>query len=121
MRSMLVSATLGLSVLLGAGGIVRGDSLNGSGSSFVGPLMGKWAREYEKARDVKINYTPTGSGAGVRQVLEKEVDFGCSDAPLTEEQVKKAVAGGGDVLHIPLAMGGVVPAYNLADIKDPLR
>jgi phosphate transport system substrate-binding protein len=97
------------------------QSLSGSGSSFVGPIMSRWARDYEKAKDIKINYTLTGSGAGIRQVLEKEVDFGCTDALLTEEQTKKALAAGGDVVYVPLVLGGVVPAYNLEEVKDPLR
>jgi phosphate transport system substrate-binding protein len=97
------------------------QSLSGSGSSFVGPIMARWARDYEKAKDVKINYNPTGSGSGIRQVIEKEVDFGCTDALLTEDQAKKAQAAGGDIVYVPLVLGGVVPAYNLEEVKDPLR
>jgi phosphate transport system substrate-binding protein len=66
---------------------------------------------------VKINYTPVGSGAGVRQFLDQETDFGCTDAALTTDQLKKA----GPVLHIPLVLGGVVPAYHLPEVTEPLR
>jgi phosphate transport system substrate-binding protein len=80
-------------------------------------MMAKWARDYEKAKGIKINYTLVGSGAGIRQFLEKETDFGCTDLPLSNEQVQQA----NDVVHIPLVLGGVVPAYNLPEVREPLR
>jgi phosphate transport system substrate-binding protein len=108
--------------MLAAGpGQVRAQSLNGSGSSFIGPMMHKWARDYEKAKDVKVHYTLVGSGAGIRQWLEKETDFGCTDAALNPEQLKKAEQSGGQVVQIPLVLGGVVPAYNLGGVNEPLR
>jgi phosphate transport system substrate-binding protein len=110
-----------LAVLAAVPGVGRAESLNGSGSSFVGPMMTKWAREYAKAKGVTVNYTPVGSGSGIRQVLDKETDFGCTDAPLTAEQLTKAKGVGGEVVHIPLVLGGVVPAYNLEEVKEPLR
>ncbi len=100
---------------------VHAQTLNGSGSSFVGPLMAKWTRDYEKTKQVKINYTPVGSGAGIRQFLEKETDFGCTDAALTAEQLNQAEAAGSPVVHIPLVLGGVVPAYHLDQVSEPLR
>jgi phosphate transport system substrate-binding protein len=116
--------TVGLGVLAlfaAEPGTGRAQSLNGSGSSFVGPMMSRWVRDYEKAKEIKVHYTPVGSGGGIRQFLEKEIDFACTDAPLTEEQLQKAKATAGAVLHIPLVLGGVVPAYNLEEIKEPLR
>jgi phosphate ABC transporter phosphate-binding protein len=122
MRSMLALAALSaLAFAADPSSCCRAQTLNGSGSSFVGPLMTKWARDYEKAKQVKINYTPVGSGAGIRQFLEKESDFGCTDAPLNAEQLKKGEASGIQVMHIPLVLGGVVPAYNLEQVKEPLR
>ncbi len=97
------------------------DRLNGSGSSFINPMMKKWSNAYKKAKGVVIDYTSNGSGAGVSQMTEKETDFGCTDAPMNEEQLKKAKDKGGDVIHVPLVMGGVVPAYNLPDVKEPVR
>lgn len=118
----LMTVGLGMLALLTTElGTGRAQSLNGSGSSFVGPIMSRWSRDYEKAKGIKVNYTPVGSGGGIRQFLEKETDFGCTDAPLTEEQLQKAKAAGGEVLHIPLVLGGVVPAYNLEEVKEPLR
>src|SRR5262249_50817907 len=67
-----------------------------------------------------IDYISSGSGNGVTQMIDKKNDFGCTDAPMNEEQLGKA--GGPDrVLHIPLVMGGVVPVYNLPEIDRPLR
>src|SRR5262245_21058478 len=122
MRSLVVGVISASAVIL-AGPLAAcwAQSLNGSGSSFVAPMMDKWTRDYSKGKDIKINYTSLGSGSGIRQFLEKETDFGCTDAPLTDEHLNKAKAGGSDVVHVPLVLGGVVPAYNLSDVKDPLR
>jgi phosphate transport system substrate-binding protein len=95
--------------------------LNGGGSSFVYPLMTKWVRIYKEARGVEVDYASTGSGNGIQQMTVHNLDFGCSDAPMNEQQLQKAAKEGGNVLHIPLVMGGVVPAYNLPEIDKPLR
>jgi phosphate ABC transporter phosphate-binding protein len=94
--------------------------LNGAGSSFVYPMMSKWSSEYKKARQVEVNYQSVGSGAGIQQVTAKTIDFGCTDAPMNEEQLEKARKEGGDVVHIPLVMGAVVPAYNVEEVHEPL-
>lgn len=103
---------------LGPAGV---DRLTGGGSTFVNPIMTKWAGVYTKDRGVRIDYTASGSGNGIQQMIDKKNDLGCTDAPMTDAQLEKAQKAGGEVLHIPLVMGGVVPAYNLADIKEPLR
>ncbi len=92
--------------------------LEGAGSSFVDPMMQEWSSIYYKEKNLQVNYQSTGSGAGINKMIGKEVDFGCSDAPLNPEQLDKAKSAGGDVLHIPLCMGGIVPAYNLPGIAD---
>jgi phosphate transport system substrate-binding protein len=92
--------------------------LQGAGSSFVDPMMQEWAAEYKKQKKVEVNYQSKGSASGVSMMTGREVDFGCSDAPLDEEQLDKAKSEGGDVLHIPLCMGGIVPAYNLPGVTD---
>jgi phosphate transport system substrate-binding protein len=97
------------------------DKLNGGGSSFINPIMKKWAGLYFKAKQVQIDYSSTGSGNGIQQMIEKKNDFGCTDAPMNDEQLKKAKAEGGEVLHIPLVQGGVVPIYNLKGVAKPLR
>lgn len=94
-------------------------ALNGSGSTFVSPIMTKWVTEYEKThRDVQISYMPNGSAAGMAQVTRGLVDFGATDAPLTNEQLSKAET---KVIHIPVIIGADVPAYNLRSVKTELK
>jgi phosphate transport system substrate-binding protein len=124
MKHLIALSTVGFLTLLllgcGGGGSGKGggdtDRINGGGSSFVFPMMKKWASEYRKAKGVEIDYASTGSGNGVTQMIEKHNDFGCTDAPMNKEQLSKAAQEGGDVVHIPLVMGGVVPIYNLPEV-----
>ncbi|HYV37237.1 MAG TPA: phosphate ABC transporter substrate-binding protein PstS [Gemmataceae bacterium] len=104
------------------GNNANATKLNAGGATFIYPMMAKWASEYNKAKGVEVAYASTGSGAGKAQMIEMTIDFGCSDAPLNEEEIKKANASKGEVIHVPLAMGAVVPAYNLDEVKDkPIR
>jgi phosphate transport system substrate-binding protein len=127
MKRALLLALLGIPFLYaagcggGGGGTVSDVRLSGAGATFIYPMMSKWAHEYEKAKGVKINYQSIGSGGGIQQMTAKTVDFGCSDGPMNEEQLKKAKREKGDVVHIPLAMGADVPAYNLDEVKEPLK
>src|SRR5215212_9210522 len=76
--------------------------LTGAGSTFVKPLMDKWSSEYPKSHlGFRLNYQGIGSGGGIKQVTEKTVDFGVTDGPMTDDQLKKA---GGEILHIPVTM-----------------
>jgi len=93
-------------------------TLLGAGSTFVYPLFSKQFSEYNKLTGLKINYQSIGSGGGILQLTNKTVDFGDSDAPLTEEQAQKMSV---PVLHIPMCSGAVVISYNLADVKDTLK
>lgn len=94
-------------------------SLNGSGASFPSPLYAKWVAEYQtQSPGVKINYQSLGSGAGIKAISDKTVDFGASDAPMTDEQLGKA---GGKILHIPTTLGAVVVTYNVKDAPDHLK
>ena len=102
------------------GGSGAKPRLNGAGSTFVFPMMSKWAAEYDKAKSVEVNYQSIGSGGGIQQMTAKTADFGCTDGPMNDEQLQKAKESGGDVVHIPLVMGAVVPAYNLEEVKEPL-
>jgi phosphate transport system substrate-binding protein len=93
--------------------------LTGAGATFPYPLYSKWISVYEKARpDVKINYQSIGSGGGIRQITERTVDFGASDAPMTNEELAKAP---GPLLHVPTTLGAVTVTYNLPTLKQPLR
>ncbi|MBN1232146.1 MAG: phosphate ABC transporter substrate-binding protein PstS [Candidatus Coatesbacteria bacterium] len=85
-------------------------SLMGAGATFPHPLYSKMFDEYHNQFKVKINYQAIGSGGGIKQLIEKTVDFGGTDAPMKEEDIKKA---GAEIVHIPICMGAVVLTYNL--------
>jgi phosphate transport system substrate-binding protein len=121
-KQNLALAVLAAGVLVWSGcGGPSEQRLNGGGSSFVNPIMTKWASEYQKAKGVKVNYQSMGSGAGIQQMIAKTIDFGSSDAPLNDEQLAAAKKAGGDVAHIPLVMGAVVPVYHLEGLQESLR
>ena len=85
-------------------------TLNGAGATFPFPLIDTWRVEYQTVKpEVNINYQSIGSGGGVKQFIEKTVDFGASDAPLTPEEMQQAPGA----VHIPETIGSVVAAYNL--------
>lgn len=83
----------------------------GAGASFPAPLYAKWASDYHKATGVKVNYQSVGSGAGLRQIEAKTVDFGASDAPLKDEDLAKK-----GLVQFPAVIGGVVPVVNIKGI-----
>src|SRR5579859_4318326 len=93
-------------LLLGFVGLARAGGLliNGAGATFPYPLYSKWFSDYNKLHpDLKFNYQSIGSGGGVKQITEKTVDFGASDAPLSDAELQKAPG----VLHIPTVLGAV--------------
>ena len=94
-------------------------SLNGAGATFPAALYSKWFNEYEKLTKVQVNYQSIGSGGGIKSIQDQTVDFGATDGPMTDEQL--AAAKGGDILHIPAALGAVVPTYNLPGINGVLN
>ena len=83
----------------------------GAGASFPAPLYSKWAADYNKATGVKINYQSVGSGAGLRQIEAKTVDFGASDAPLKDEELNKK-----GLVQFPTVIGGIVPVVNIKGV-----
>jgi phosphate transport system substrate-binding protein len=96
----------------------KGDALLGAGSTFVYPLFSKMFSEYNKTTGVQVNYQSIGSGGGIQQLTAKTVDFGGTDAVLSAKQDSTM---GVPVLHIPMASGADVVAYNLPDVKDTLK
>ena len=95
------------------------QSLNGAGATFPNPIYQKWFTEYSAAHSgVQINYQSLGSGAGIRQVIAGTVDYGASDGPMTDEQLSQCK---GKILHIPTVLGAVVPAYNIAGVRQELK
>ncbi|MBI0446593.1 phosphate ABC transporter substrate-binding protein PstS [Deinococcus sp. DB0503] len=93
-------------------------TITGAGASFPYPLYSKMFAEYKNATGVNVNYQSVGSGAGQKQILERTVDFAGSDNPMSDETLKSAPA---PLLHIPTAIGAVVPAYNLPGVTQPLK
>ncbi|HKR12687.1 MAG TPA: phosphate ABC transporter substrate-binding protein PstS [Pyrinomonadaceae bacterium] len=96
-----------------------GVSLQGAGATFPYPLYQKWLNEYGKLHPaIKIDYQSIGSGGGIKQLKEQTVDFGASDAPMKDEDLKSAP---GEVLHIPTVLGAVVLTYNVPGVTQSLR
>src|SRR5881396_3505739 len=85
--------------------------MNGAGATFPYPIYSKWFDEYARLdQGVRFNYQSIGSGGGIRQISARTVDFGATDGPMTDDQLKKAP---GELLHIPTVLGAVVATYNL--------
>ena len=102
--------------LLAAGTIMShaalAQDITGAGATFPAPLYSKWAADYNKATSIKINYQSVGSGAGLRQIEAKTVDFGASDMPLKDEELKAK-----NLVQFPTVIGGVVPVINIKGIN----
>lgn len=100
----------------GNGGDVR---INGAGATFPYPLYQKWFSEYNKANaGVRFDYQSIGSGGGIKQVTSQTVDFGGTDAPMKDEDLKSAP---GEIIHIPTVLGAVVVTYNLPGVASGLK
>ena len=95
-----------------------GADLTGAGATFPYPLYSKWFSDYATKTGVKINYQSIGSGGGIRQLTEGTVDFGASDAPMSDAELAKTK---GPVLHVPTVLGAVVITYNVPGVTQPLR
>ena len=109
--SLIRSAAL-VAALGGVASISFAQDVTGAGASFPAPLYAKWADAYNKASGVRLNYQSVGSGAGMNQIRAKTVDFGASDAPLTDDVLAKD-----GLVQFPTVIGGVVPVVNIKDIK----
>ena len=94
-------------------------TLNGAGATFPYPIYSKWFSEYHKLHPVvQINYQSIGSGGGIRQVIEGTVDFGASDVPMTDAQLKEAKV---NIFNIPTVLGADVPAYNIPGVNGDVK
>lgn len=94
-------------------------NLTGAGATFPGPLYAKWFDAYQKVTQVQVNYQAIGSGGGIKGIQDQTIDFGASDAPMTDEQL--AAAKGGEIYHVPTALGAIVISYNVPEAKDKLK
>ena len=93
--------------------------LNGAGATFPNPMYSKWFSEYHKLHpDIEVNYQSIGSGGGIRQVIAGTVDFGATDGPMSDDQLKEAKT---KILHFPTVLGADVPAYNIPGVTGELK
>src|SRR5262249_55195549 len=93
--------------------------LNAAGATFPYPIYSKWFDVYhQKNNDVQINYQSIGSGGGIRQLQAGTVDFGASDGPMTDEQLKDSKF---KILHFPTVLGAVIPIYNVPNVNGEIN
>jgi phosphate transport system substrate-binding protein len=115
-----------LSVVLALAGVLWADnvlSINGAGATFPYPVYSKWFDEYHKKNaNLQINYQSIGSGGGIKQVTEGTVDFGATDGPMNDDQLKAyQEKHGSGILHFPTVLGAVVPTYNIPGVTAELN
>ena len=111
----MIKTTLRLAGAIAAGAFTLNAlaaDMTGAGATFPYPIYAKWADAYKKASGNGLNYQSIGSGGGIKQITAKTVDFGASDMPLSAEELEK-----NGLVQFPAIMGGVVPVYNLKDVK----
>jgi len=106
----IVTAALAASLVLT---VVNADELKGRGASFPGPVYKAWTSEYFAATGLKVNYTPTGSGDGIKSIKKRMVNFAGSDKPLKVEKLRKS-----KLYMFPSVVGSIVLAYNIEGVKD---
>ena len=111
MRLLSIKALAAGFAFAGVLSAAAAQEVTGAGATFPAPLYAKWADAYNKATGVRINYQSVGSGAGLRQIRGKTVDFGASDMPLTDEELQKD-----GLTQFPTVIGGVVPVFNIPGI-----
>jgi phosphate transport system substrate-binding protein len=115
MKKLFLAAAL----LLATAASAQTVQINGAGATFPSPIYTKWFDQYHKAHpNAEINYQPIGSGGGIRQLSAGTVFFGASDGPMTNDQI---LAAGFRIVHLPTVLGGVVPIYNIPEVKAELR
>jgi phosphate transport system substrate-binding protein len=118
LSGVLVLALALAGVLLAQSGLL----INGAGATFPYPIYSKWFDQFHKANGAQINYQSVGSGAGIKQVTEGTVDFGASDGPMNDDQLKAYRAKNGTgILHFPTVLGAAVPTYNIPGVNETLN
>lgn len=119
MRKLMRNVSLCLAVAGLAAVQAATIQLQAAGATFPAPIYTKWFDAYNKLHpDVQVNYQPIGSGGGIRQLIAKTVDFGASDGPMTDDQLKQAPV---KILHFPTVLGAVVPSYNIDGVSTSLK
>ena len=110
--SFLRAALVSVALTSLAAPVAQAQNVTGAGASFPAPVYAKWADAYHKASGAQVNYQSVGSGAGIKQIKARTVDFGASDAPLSDETL---VQDG--LVQFPMVIGGVVPVINVAGLQ----
>jgi phosphate transport system substrate-binding protein len=119
MKKLVVTGFTVLLPALFATSAIGAETINAAGATFPAPIYQKWFQEYKMAHgDVQINYQAIGSGGGIRQLQEGTVDFGASDMPMTDDQIKAMKV---KALHFPTVMGAVVITYNIPGVSATLK
>jgi phosphate transport system substrate-binding protein len=121
MRIVKVLSVLAVLLALGTVAIAQGGQvlLNAAGATFPYPIYSKWFDQYHQAHsNVQINYQSIGSGGGIRQLLDKTVDFGATDGPMNDDQLKQASV---PILHFPTVLGAAIPSYNVPGVQGDLN
>ncbi len=112
-------ATIGAALALLSSPLAAQVKLTGAGATFPYIIYSNWITNYNQQFDnVELNYQSIGSGGGIRQFSDRTVDFGASDAPMTDSAI---AAIQGNVLHLPTVLGAVVPTYNLPGVTTALK
>lgn len=111
MNMVQVGKSLTLVVGLLGGQCALAQDVTGAGATFPAPIYAKWADAYNKATGARINYQSVGSGAGIKQIKAKTVDFGASDMPLKDDELAKE-----GLVQFPTVIGGVVPVVNIKGV-----
>jgi phosphate transport system substrate-binding protein len=120
-RGRVVSA-VAVSAMAAALPLAATVSLTGAGATFPAPIYQKWFNDYQSVGDVQINYQPNGSGGGIKAVTEGTVDFGASDMPLTDAQLKAYKEKNGyNILLFPTVLGAAVPTYNVPGVTGEIN
>ena len=113
MKRIISIFTVLILSLLAFSSVYAETMLNGAGATFPYPVYSAWAYDYNNITGVKLNYQSIGSGGGIRQIVNRTVDFGASDNVLTPEELNKD-----NLLQFPAVIGGVVPVVNIPGVKE---
>ncbi|HEY2844469.1 MAG TPA: phosphate ABC transporter substrate-binding protein PstS [Bryobacteraceae bacterium] len=121
MKKLSILAALAAAFL--STGVAQTINVTGAGATFPYPMYSKWFNEYHKAfPNIQINYQSIGSGGGIKQVTEGTVDFGASDGPMSDENIKEfAAKRGTNILHFPTVLGADVLTYNVPGVSTDLN
>ncbi len=123
MKKIFNNLVFGVALFMLTGGVASAQmKLNGAGATFPYVIYSKWFDLYHQNTGIEFNYQSIGSGGGIKQVIEGTVDFGASDAPMTDDQIQQVKdKQSSEILHIPTVMGAVVVTYNISGVSGGLK